>query len=545
MTDPIRVFVARKIRTMNGSWPEATHVAVRAGRILGYGSAAEMAMFGPAVIDDRFADKIILPGFVEGHSHAFEGMVWQHPYVGFFNRVAPDGSIVAGLKSIDAVMARLRQVAAQTAADAPIYVWGFDPIYFADGRRMRQSDLDAVSTTRPIIVGHISGHIMNVNTTVLEQAGFSRDSNIDGLLRDTAGALTGELLGPAVMSRAARMIGGMEKLRALDAPGLLRFARLASRAGVTTATDLVNALTPPAVALLAQVTADPAFSLRLVPALNAREYGLAEGIARIAELRRQNTEKLHFGIVKLVADGSIQGFTARLRWPGYHNGAPNGLWYIAPAELAGIVAAYHAAGIQLHIHTNGDEASEVATEMIGRALSAHPRPDHRHTLQHCQMADAAIFRRMATLGMCVNLFANHIYYWGDQHQALTMGPSRAARLDACNTALEAGVPLAIHSDAPVTPLAPLFTAWCAVNRRTASGQVLGPEERITVAQALRAITLGAAYTLKLDHLVGSIDVGKLADFAVLADDPMTVDPAALCDVGVHATVVGGAVFDAP
>ena len=544
MTDGTRVFVARKIITMNHSWPIATHVAVRDGRILGYGDAAEMAAFGAASIDERFADKVVMPGFVEGHSHALEGIVWQHPYVGFFDRTAPDGAVVKGLTSIAAVVARLREVAAATAADAPIYVWGFDPIYFADGRRMRAADLDAVSTERPIIVAHVSGHIMNVNTMVLDQAAFSSESNIDGLLRDADGALTGELLGPAVMGRAARVIGGMERLRALDVPGLMRFARLAGRAGVTTATDLVNALLPATAALLGQVTADPEFCLRLVPALNAREYSPAEGIARIAELRRQNTDKLHFGAVKLVVDGSIQGFTARLRWPGYHNGAPNGLWYVAPAELGAIIAAYHQAGIQLHIHTNGDEASEVATEMIGRAQRAHPWADHRHTLQHCQMADAAIFRRMATFGICANLFANHVYYWGDQHRELTMGPSRALRLDACNTALRAGVPLAIHSDAPVTPLSPLFTAWCAVNRRTASGRLLGPDERISVAQALEAITMGAAYTLKLDHLVGSIDVGKLADFAVLEDDPMAVAPEKLRDVGVHATVVGGQVYPA-
>jgi hypothetical protein len=160
------------------------------------------------------------------------------------------------------------------------------------------------------------------------------------------------------------------------------------------------------------------------------------------------------------------------------------------------------------------------------------------------MADEAIFRRMKAFGMCVNLFANHVYYWGEQHRALTMGPSRALRLDACNTALRVGVPLAIHSDTPVTPIDPLFTMWCAVNRVTAAGHVLGPDERITAAQALRAVTLGAAYTLRLDHCIGSIDVGKFADFAVLAQDPLAVDAMAIRDIRVRATVLGGRVFDA-
>jgi predicted amidohydrolase YtcJ len=118
------------------------------------------------------------------------------------------------------------------------------------------------------------------------------------------------------------------------------------------------------------------------------------------------------------------------------------------------------------------------------------------------------------------------------------------RMNACATALAHGVPLAIHSDAPITPLGPLFTAWCAVHRLTASGRVLGEHERISVGDALRAITLGAAYTLKLDGEIGSIECGKRADFCVLEDDPLTVPPAKLKDIAVWGVVQGGRVFAA-
>ncbi len=539
MPSTIRVFVARRILTMNASLPVATHVAVREGRILGFGGAEVLREFGTVEVDDRFAGRVLMPGFIEGHGHAVDGLMWRKPYVGFYPRRAPDGTHVAGLKSIAEVVARLQEVERlMTDPDAPVVAWGFDPIFF-DGPRMTTADLDSISTHRMVMIGHVSGHIQNVNTRVLEAAGFSRDSNLDGLVRDANGALTGELQGPAVMGRASRAVGDPGILRAIDAPALWDYARIAQRVGVTTSTDLANALNAENVAALQEATTGAGFPLRLVPAMRAREYSLPEGLARIADLKRMSHDKLHFGIVKLVVDGSIQGFTARLRWPGYHNGAPNGLFYIAPSELGEIVAAYHAAGHQLHIHTNGDEASELATEMVGRAIAAHPRADHRHTLQHCQMADAAIFKRMAAFGMCVNLFANHIWYWGEQHRALTMGPSRANRLDACATALAAGVPLGIHSDVPVTPLDPLFTAWCAVNRITPAGRVLGAGERITVPQALYAITMGAATTLKMDHLIGSVDVGKYADFAVLEQDPNDVPASEIKDVGVCGTVLGG------
>ncbi len=538
---PTTVFVAREIITLNTSLPRCTHVAVRDGCILGYGGPEIVADFA-AQLDDRFADRVILPGFVEGHGHAADGIVWRNPYVGFYPRTGPNGQKAGGFKSISEVVAHLKAEADKLPdPTTPLTAWGFDPIYF-EGRRMTAADLDSISTTRMIVIGHVSGHIMNVNTPVLAACGFSRDSNLDGLLRDAAGNLTGELLGPAVMGRAARASGDAGLMREMDALAYRTYGQIARRVGVTTSTDLSNACSPGTVEALTTATAEADFPLRIVPAMQQRAYSVPDGIARIAELKRFNTDKLHFGIVKIVADGSIQGFTGRLRWPGYHNGAPNGLWYVAPAELESIVETYHAAGIHLHIHTNGDEASEVATEMVGRAIAKHPRRDHRHTLQHCQMADAATFRRMATNGMCVNLFANHIFYWGEQHRAITMGPSRALRLDACATALAEGVPLGIHSDTPVTPVDPLFTMWCAVNRLTPTGRVLGEGERISPAQALRAITLGPAYTLKLDHLIGSIDVGKFADFAVLDNNPLTVAPEAIKDIAVHATVLGGRVF---
>jgi predicted amidohydrolase YtcJ len=198
----------------------------------------------------------------------------------------------------------------------------------------------------------------------------------------------------------------------------------------------------------------------------------------------------------------------------------------------------------VHTHTNGDAAIELAIETMHDALREQPAPDHRFTLQHCQLADRAQLRRMASLGMCANFFANHHFYWGDAHYAQTVGPDRAERMNPCRSADELGVAWTIHSDAPVTPLGPLHVAWCAVNRRTASGRTLGEFERIGVADALRAITLGAAHTLHLDDEVGSIECGKRADFAVLEDDPLEVAPEALKDVGVWGTVHGGRVFPA-
>ena len=284
------------------------------------------------------------------------------------------------------------------------------------------------------------------------------------------------------------------------------------------------------------------YPLRIVPALNALGARPAEIARRALAMSDQSTDRLRLGAVKLMTDGSIQGYTARIKWPGYVTGQANGIWNMAPDTIFELVEACHAARVQMHIHVNGDEASEVTLDALEAALAKCAWRDHRHTLQHGQMIGADQFRRMASLGVAANLFANHIYYFGDQHAALTIGEERAQRMDACRTALDCGVPLAIHSDAPVTPMAPLFTAWCAVNRLTGSGRVLGETQRISVAEALRAITLGAAWTLRLDHEIGSIETGKRADFAILAEDPTEVSPQAIKDIPVLGTVSGGRVF---
>ncbi len=545
----ITVYPARKILTMNPMQPEAPAVAVRDGRILAVGEIDAMRGWGELDIDRRFADQVLMPGMVEGHCHVLEGGMWRYTYVGYYDRSGPDGRHWPGLKSIDAVLDRLRAAeAALPEADTPLLAWGFDPIYFG-GPRMVRAQLDSVSTTRPIVVMHTSVHLVNVNTLVLEAAGITAGSLVEGIVIGEDELPSGELQEFAAMFLAFTVAGGEFFSGTESLEAVWNFARVAQLAGVTTATDLLNELSDSTIANFRAATADPDYPLRLV-ASQAGAGGDSRQLAdKVLALRATNTDKLHFGIVKLITDGTIQGYTARVRWPGFYNGTvrravANGIWVIPPRQIHELVRTYNAAGLQLHIHTNGDEASEVTLDALQAALAETPRPDHRHTLQHCQLMDAALFRRLRALDGCANLFANHLYYWGDQHYALSIGPDRANRMDAVATVRRLGIPFAIHSDAPVTPIGPLFTAWCAVNRQTATGRVLGESERISVEDALQAITLGAAYTLKLDHLIGSIEVGKFADFAVLEDDPLAVAPEALKDIRVWGTVLGGKVFKA-
>ena len=536
----IIVFTAKRILTMNPSQPEATHIAVRDGRVLCVGPLEVMQELGDYTLDRRFADHTILPGFVEGHSHALEGAMWNYLYLGYFARVDPEGVHWSGADSIAAVQQRLRDAAEGLAPGEPLIAWGFDPVYF-EGARLDRQLLDGAVKDRPVVVMHASLHVMTVNSRMLELSELDRHSGIEGIMLDAEGRPNGELQEMAAMHAIFETLE-MNLFEAVSSPGTLRrYGQAARNAGITTITDLYNPLTDDGIAALRLVTSEADFPVRLVPAMSALAWSPEQGVERLQHCLPLGNDKLKFGLVKMMTDGSIQGYTARMKWPYYHDGHANGIWNAPPEALQEMVQVYHQAGLQLHIHTNGDEAVELMLDTVESALDLWPRADHRHTLQHCQVIDHAQLRRTAKLGLCLNMFANHLYYWGDIHRRHTLGYERSRRLEPLASARRLGIVTAIHSDAPVTPLGPLFTAWCAVMRETASGEVLGKEERVSVPQALEMITLGAAYTLRLDHLVGSLEIGKFADMVVLDQDPLTIDPAQLRTVRVLATVLGGEV----
>jgi predicted amidohydrolase YtcJ len=545
MTERIRVYRARQIVTMNRSNPTATHVAVRDGRVLGAGTLDEVAGWGPYELDDTFADHVLVPGMIEVHSHSYEGVTGRFPHHGRFPRQAPDGRVLPGVASIEELLADLRRIdSAMDDADEPILSLGFDPVHHP-GARLDRHHLDAVSTTRPIMVAHASLHLATVNSAMLARHGIDRHTPGVGIAKDADGEPNGELHELPAMALAK---SGMLLLAraAEDERTLWDFGRMAHRAGLTSVGDLGGQLLarPKLVEQWSRIVNDPSFPARVT----VHNLGVAPGsdgdheatAARLVELRRlHTTDKLRFPGVKFVLDGSIQGWTAVMSWPGYYTGTDHGQLLTVPEQFIDWARPYHRAGIPIHIHCNGTATIDLAIDTVERLVREDPWLDHRHTVQHSQLTTEAQFRRMKALGMCANIFANHLWYWGDVHHDLTVGPERAKRLEPCGTAQRLGVSYSLHSDANVTPLGPLHLMWCAVNRVTPSGRVLGEHERISASDALWAVTQGSAHQLHLDHLLGSIECGKYADFTALEQSPLAVDPMAIRDIGVIGTVLGG------
>lgn len=541
----ITIYQAKKIITMNPSNPEGTHVAVRDGLILGVGSLDEVAGWGEYDLDTSFSEHVIVPGFVEAHAHVMAGGMMLLPYMGYFERKLPDGSTAPGIKSYEALLEALKIAESNlTDAQAPLVAVGFDPIYFPEQPRLSRHELDQVSATRPIYLQHASGHLATVNSAMLAENGVTNEMKIEGLGRDDQGELDGELREPAAMSTCKTGNRIVQRINQTE-QALRDFGALARNAGITTCTDLggVSILVPKLLDMWQEITGEASFPLRIaqynIPAMPGAAAAFDEIADQFIELQKKQTEKLRFPGVKFILDGSIQGFSALIEEPGYFSGEDHGQLLTIPEQFADWLRPFHRASLNVHMHCNGNLTQQLAIDTVEKIVREDPWLDHRHTITHAQLTTQAQLRKMAKLGLCANFFANHLWYWGDQHYDITVGPERANSLEPCASALREGVPFSIHSDAGVTPLGSLHTMWCAVNRITPSGRVLGEVEKISAYEALRAVTISAAYQMHLDDEIGSLEAGKKADFAVLEQDPLTVAPMSIRDIKVWGTVLAG------
>lgn len=541
------IYTARLIRTANPSRPTGTAIAVRDGKVLGVGTLEECQSWGITNIDRRFENKILTAGFVEAHSHVMAGMFHHIPYVGWFPRMMPNGEVIDGVKSTEELAERVRDIAVRTPRGESIIVAGFDPIYLKT-ERLSRHHLDAATTEHPVFVFHASGHLATINSFALQKYDIGPGHPAPGVGFDDNGEPNGELREPAAMALSKDEFRAIGRL-IFEQETVVQYGASMRNAGITTATDLgvTLHLNDQALAMTVETTQDESFPVRMVAA--SRVIGavndMPDAVERIHSARTKSHHKLHFPIVKMVLDGSIQGFTAVIQWPGYYTGDDHGLFLLPPEQVVDYLRPFHNAGIGIHCHCNGSTTSQVFIDAIEQLLQETPWLDHRHTVTHAQLMTHAQMRKARNLGMCANFFVNHVFYWGDQHRDITVGPDRAHGMNPCGSADRIGLPYSFHTDAPVTPPGHLHTMWCAVNRRTASDQVLGENEKISIDRAFHAATIDAAYQLHMDHLVGSLEVGKYADMTVLDDDPYMVDPMEIRNITIWGTVVGGVPYERP
>ena len=544
---PITIFQAKKIITLDPVTPEATHVAVRNGRILGAGNLGDLTGWGEYTLDTTFEDLVIIPGLIEAHNHIFAAFDALFPYVGYFDRPAIDGGTLKGITSYDALISFLKEEDAKlTDPNQPLLGMEFDPIYFrGQDYTFSKETLDQVSTTRQVAVWYASEHTLMLNSAALKANNITSAVTDPGALKGPDGEPTGELNSPSAMGLAPSIFDLIVKA-ASSADTIKKLGTFATNCGCTTVADMANTTLalPETLAVWTETVNAPDFPARVMaypePTIPGSKLTPETIVPAYQKLLESASDKLHFPGIKLVLDGSIQDFTSYMNWPGYYQ-APNDLpsLLMTEDEVVEWLTPLQEAGIQVAAHCNGDGTVDVFLNAVESVSRQAPAPNIRHVVQHSQLTSPAQYQRMANLGTCANIFANHLWYYGDQHYEITVGPSRAVGMEASATALAHGVPFSLHTDAGVTPLGCLHSMWCAVNRVTPKGRVLGEAEKLTAEQALRAVTLGSAYLLGLDAELGSIQPGKWADFTVLDQSPMDVDPMEIRDLIVWGTVLAG------
>jgi hypothetical protein len=521
--------------TLDTARPRARAVALRDGRILSVGSAEELLeLVGPRTRVEDLGGGTLIPGFVDAHSHL--GFVADRD--AFF--VALDPPPVGATRTVDAVVQAFRARAGGTRPGEWLVGMGYDQTLLAERRHPMRRDLDRASAEHPILALHISGHLAVANTRALALAGITRDTPqpAGGRIRldPATGEPDGVLEEPAAFGRIFPLLPQQPEKARLDA--LEAAARRYAACGITTAQDGATELR--ALRDLANAARAGRLPLRVVawPTWAAWQK-LEEG----ASLPEAPSERFRMGAVKFFADGSIQGYTGHLCQP-YHvpqspaEGEFRGYAATPREELAENVARVHAAGRQVAVHANGDAAIDDLLFAVEEAQRRSPRADARPVAVHAQMTREDQLDRMRELSVVPSFFVLHTYYWGDRHRDLFLGPERARRISPARSALARGIRFTLHTDAPVVPMDPLLLWWSAVNRVTTGGEVLGPEQRLTPLEALRALTLDAAYQVFEEHTRGSIEPGKLADLVLLSGNPLA-DPAALRELRVLRTWVGG------
>lgn len=479
--------------------------------------------------------KTMMPGIIDAHGH-FPGSG--------LSTVAVDlnSPPIGNVTNIEQALKLLKQKAKQSPKGKWIFAYGYDDSLLNEKRHFNRIELDQVSSEHPIYVMHISGHLGVANSYALREAGITKNTpkpKGGEIHKDiTTGELSGLLLETAhnPLRKIATQFSMIEKLEITMAASDEYISK-----GVTTAQNglaLEEHIKGLSMASWFGIT-----PLRLVIWPYA-ETKLGERVRkREIDFSSNNNPKYLIGAIKLVADGSIQGYTGFLGQPYYVQPPlkdPNYKGYPTKSarKLNSLVKDFHSAGYQIAIHGNGDAAIEMIINAFEEAQKSHYRKDARPIIIHSQMIRNDQLDRVKKLGMTLSFFSAHTYYWGDRHWNIFLGPERAKKISPAKSALDKGVCFTLHLDTPVVPMNPMLMAWTAVHRLSTNGKILGEEERITVMQALRAITIDAAWQIFQEDNRGSIETGKFADLIVLSEDPIK-KPEKLRDIHVEKTLIGG------
>ena len=519
---PDYVVINAKVFTINEDQPQAEAFAVKGDRFTAVGSSSDMrhlASSGTEIIDAE--GMTVVPGFIDAHSHPSSAGVNELVQVN------------ADLRSITEIKEVLRQRAAITQEGQWVRAFKYDDTKLAEGRPINRFDIDEVVPNHPVVVGHRGGHTGVYNSVALALAGGTSetpDPPGGRFYRDSNGVLTG-----LAAERARYVFNSLipsDSTREQRRDGVKLITELMTKAGLTSVHQTGASRNDMIAYQDARADGGMRFRMYLFPRVQLFEDLVNAGIRT-----GFGDEVLRIGAVKFSADGSASERTMRMSTP--FEGRPDdyGILTMSQEEIHEAVENAHRNDFQIGIHANGDVTIEMVLNAYERVQRLWPRNDPRHRIEHCSLVNPALLQRIKDLGVIPAPFYTYVHYHGNKW--VEYGEEKMRWMFAHKSFLDYNIPVAPASDYTPGPFEPMMALQSMVTRKDFDGRVWGPNQRITIDQAMRICTLNGAYASFEENIKGSITAGKLADFVILADDPHDVDPDNIKNIEIVRTVVGG------
>ncbi|QWE10202.1 amidohydrolase [Polynucleobacter sp. es-EL-1] len=535
------IFYGGPIVTVNAKNEEVQALAVQNGKIVAVGSkdsvVKEWQSNSTKVVDLK--GQTLMPGFVEPHVHIVVTSVFEGLGLNLSNFTLP-------YDTKETLIQKMKAGLKNVPTGGWLFGFGVDPSRTTPFMsELTADDLDKVSTTVPIFIVNQSGHIGYVNHKALELAGVTNKTpNPAGggiYVKDAKGNLTGKLVEPPTyLPFMAKMPNPTEEQLFGAIQGTMR--KMAST-GVTTASDMSvggNFGVDKEIAIYRSIFAKNASPIRV------RGYLFSEVLPAGYKTIKPNDgdDKLRFIGVKYITDGSTQGLTAALNQPySYPKDSKwSGSLNYKDSDIYASMKSYFDQGWQISSHSNGDKAIDQALNSYAKLLAGNPKPQERRLrIEHFTVNNESQVQKAVQLGVVPSFTIGHVNYWGSAFNDHILGPERAKRIDPAGDFKRAGGKFTLHSDSPVSNVGPLNYVSEEVTRlwQLPPQKVLGPTQAVTIDDALRAVTIDAAYQIFADNIVGSLEVGKQADLVVLEKNPRKTPPAEIRNIKVKETWIDG------
>ena len=537
----VKIFIAKDIVTLNKNNDSVEAIATKGSKIINVGSKEELILIYPdATLISDYENAIIVPGFIEHHIHPFLAAVTMNSEILAIEDWQLSSKTSIGVRNRSSYLSNLSEIEENHPKDQSLISWGFHHYFHG---KLTRYDLDKISSTRPIIIIHRSFHEFILNTPAMELLGINKNAfknleedqhlaNFDDGHFSERGAIIVLPKLMQVLAAPKKLIQGLQKTKEyLHSNGIT----VIGNPGSMYNKDLQGAKN------LIFGNIDSPFESYFFPsALNLSEqFQIHEVLGAAKDQTRWGAGKLNYlsKHIKLFADGAMysQNMVMRDGYLDNHQGS----WLMNLETFENLFRIFWDEGYQIHIHQNGDAALDRLLLTLEKNLARNPRDDHRTTVVHFGYSAKDQLKKMKELGVLVSANPYYVTALSDLYSRKGVGYERSQEMVRLGDAIKEGIKVALHSDMPMAPASPLMLMHAAVNRDNFAGKVAGPNQRITTIEALRAVTINAAYVLRLEKLYGSIETGKYANFTILDKNPLKIRSNEIKNIRILGTVLKG------